>query len=78
MEEFLGFSVLTLGKKRYRKMNLTAYTKLLRKKINMAHKMAKNPFVDSSWSYNPFNRPMYTTVVWIEPDENVPNDFRRR
>lgn len=57
-------------------MNLTAYARLLHKKINSAHRKAKNPFVDSNWAYNPFNKPVYTTVVWVEPEDNIQNEFK--
>lgn len=50
-------------------MNLAAFARLLHKKVNSAHKKAQNPFVDSSLSYNPFKRPIYTTLVWVEPEK---------
>jgi len=56
-------------------MRLVAYAKLLNRKINSAHKKAKNPFVDASLSYNPFNRIMSNTLVWIETDENQSKDL---
>lgn len=50
-------------------MNLLAYAKLLNRKINSAHNKATNPFMDRGVSsYNPFMRPIYTTLVWVEPD----------
>lgn len=56
-------------------MKLIAYAKLLNKKINSAHKKAKNPFMNANLSYNPFRRSIYNTLVWIEPDENQPSRF---
>lgn len=56
-------------------MKLIAYAKLLNKRINSAHKKAKNPFIDADLYYNPFYRSMYNTLVWIEPDENHPTRF---
>ena len=52
-------------------MRLIAYAKLLNRKINSAHKKAKNPFVNADLSYNPFNRIMSNTLVWVEPDEKL-------
>ncbi len=49
-------------------MRLLAYAKLLTRKINSAHKKAKNPFIE--FSSNPFKDPIYNTLVWIEQDEN--------
>ena len=59
-------------------MKLIAYAKLLNRKINSAHNKAKNPFLDYSSSYNPFNGPIYNTLVWIEPDETQPSRFDDR
>lgn len=56
-------------------MKLIAYIKLLNKKINSLHNKAKNPFTDTNFSYNPFGKSMYNTLVWIEPDENQPSRF---
>lgn len=56
-------------------MKLIAYAKLLNRKICSAHKKARNPFIDAGLSYNPFNHPIYNTLVWIEPDENQPKRF---
>lgn len=50
-------------------MRLIAYAKLLNRKINSAHKKAKNPFMSSDVPCNPFNRFMSNTLVWVEPDE---------
>jgi hypothetical protein len=58
-----------------KKMRLLAYTKLLNRKINSANNKAKNPFLDYNSSYNPFSRPIYNTLVWIESDENLTNEF---
>lgn len=58
-------------------MKIAAFARLLHKKINSAHKKAQNPFIDAGLSCNPFSRPIYTTLVWVEPDENVPNEFRK-
>lgn len=52
-------------------MNLIAYARLLNMKINSAHNKATNPFTDGRYSsINPFMRPVYTTIVWVEPDED--------
>ena len=52
-------------------MNLLAYARLLNRKINSAHNKATNPFMDRGLSsYNPFMRPIYTTLVWVETDED--------
>lgn len=56
-------------------MKLIAYAKLLNRKIKSAHNKAKNPFLDSDIMYNPFNRSIYNTLVWVEPDENQPTRF---
>lgn len=48
-------------------MKLLAYARLINKKINSANRKAKNPFID--FSSNPFNRPFYNTLVWIENEE---------
>ena len=53
-------------------MKLLAYAKLLNRKINSANRKAKNPFLDSGYSYNPFNRISFNTLVWVEPDQNDP------
>lgn len=50
-------------------MRLLAYAKLINQKINAANKKAKNPFMDYSMSYNPFIKPIYNTMVWIESDD---------
>lgn len=59
-------------------MNLIAYARLLNKKINSVHLKAKNPFTDNELFHNPFNRSIYSTLVWIEPDENFPTRFVRK
>lgn len=51
-------------------MRLLAYAKLINKKIKLADKKAINPFLDYNDTLNPFNRPFYNTLVWIESDEN--------
>ncbi|MDD3437219.1 MAG: hypothetical protein PHC64_08725 [Candidatus Gastranaerophilales bacterium] len=57
-------------------MKLTAYAKLLNRKIKSAHKKARNPFMEVGLSsYNPFNHPLYNTLVWIETDEIQPKRF---
>ena len=53
-------------------MRLLAYAKLLNRKINSANSKAKNPFLDYNASLNPFNRPFYNTLVWVEDDEVDP------
>ena len=58
-------------------MNLHAYARLLHRKISSANRKAKNPFTDETIIRNPFERPLYTTVVWVEPDDNVPNEFKK-
>lgn len=52
-------------------MKLLAYAKLLNRKINSAHNKAKNPFFDYGAHLNPFNRPIYNTLVWVEEDEKL-------
>lgn len=59
-------------------MKLLAYTKLLNKKINSANNKAKNPFIDYQSTYNPFSRPIYNTLVWIETDEDIPEEFKNK
>jgi len=67
----------TKSREKERKMNLVAYARLLHRKINSAHRKAKNPFLDASVT-NPFNRPTYMTYVWVEPDEDdIPFDNRK-
>lgn len=56
-------------------MNLVAFARLLHKKINSAHQKASNPFTDSSIT-NPFNRPIYRTFVWVESEEEKPDEFK--
>lgn len=51
------------------KMRLIAYAKLLNRKINNLNDKAQNPFLDYNSSINPFRRPFYNTLVWIESDE---------
>lgn len=51
-------------------MKLIAYAKLLNRKINSADRKAKNPFIDYSSSLNPFCKPIYNTLVWIEQDDD--------
>ncbi len=53
-------------------MKLMTYAKLLNRKINSVNKKAKNPFLDWNDSLNPFNKPIYNTLVWIEPDDDKP------
>ena len=55
-------------------MKLFAYTRLLKRKINSASRMAKNPFVYYKDEMNPFARPFSNTLVWIEQDEDSLND----
>ena len=56
------------------KMRLLAYAKLLNKKVNSAHKKAKNPFLDWDDSLNPFKRKIYNTLVWIEESDKKQTD----
>lgn len=56
-------------------MRLLAYAKLLNKKIKSAHSQAQNPFMDYNSSLNPFNHPIYNTLVWVEPDEDELKKF---
>ena len=58
-------------------MKFVAFAKLLNRKINSAHKKAINPFLDYTSSYNPFNRPINNTLVWVEQDENLPEQYKR-
>lgn len=58
------------------KMKLLAYAKLLNRKINSANRKAKNPFIDYEDALNPFGKPFYNTLVWIEADENQPTRFK--
>jgi len=57
-------------------MKLLAYARLLNRKINSANSKARNPFLDYSMSYNPFVRPIYNTMVWVESDEKDENDVK--
>ena len=51
-------------------MNLIAYIRLLNMRINSLHKQATNPFTDRGLSsYNPFMRPIYKTIVWVDADD---------
>lgn len=59
-------------------MKLIAYARLLSRKINLAHLKAKNPFTDGELMHNPFNRSIYSTLVWVEPDENFPERFNHK
>ena len=52
-------------------MRLVAYAKLLSKKINSANNKAKNPFIGTNLFSNPFSRPFYNTLVWVEPDDET-------
>lgn len=59
-------------------MKLLAYAKLLSRKINSANNKARNPFVDYESSLNPFSRPLYSTLVWVEPDDDsLPPQFKK-
>lgn len=58
-------------------MKLEAFARFLQQKINSAHRKAKNPFMDPTFTYNPFSKPIYTTIVWIEPEEEIKNTFRK-
>lgn len=58
-------------------MNLVAYARLIHKKINSAHRKAKNPFFNAGMSYNPFARPVYNTVVWVEQEEAIDGKSNR-
>lgn len=57
-------------------MRLLAYAKLLNRKINSANNKARNPFIDYEDVLNPFSHPYYTTLVWVEPDNNL-SEFKR-
>ena len=56
-------------------MRLLAYAKLLSRKINSVNNKAKNPFLDYNAPLNPFSRPIYNTLVWIEDDEKQKERF---
>lgn len=56
-------------------MKLLAYAKLLNRKINSANNKAKNPFIDYDSALNPFSKPIYNTLVWVE--ENEEDRFKR-
>lgn len=56
-------------------VKLFAFVKLLARKINSASTKAQNPFVDCDSEYNPFCRPIYNTLVWIEANDDYPNEF---
>lgn len=58
-------------------MKLQAFARFLQQKINSAHRKAQNPFMDSSLPYNPFAKPIYTTLVWIEPEDEIKNTFKK-
>lgn len=47
-------------------MKLNAFFKLLKRRINKIDTKAQNPFVDDSSDLNPFNKPYYNTLIWIE------------
>ncbi len=51
------------------KMKLIAYAKLLNRKINSANMKAKNPFLDYNSIINPFKKPIYNTLVWVETEK---------
>lgn len=55
-------------------MKLLAYARLLNSKIKSANNMAQNPFINKTYFPNPFNRPIYNTLVWVEPDEKKENN----
>lgn len=57
-------------------MKLLAYAKLLNRKINSANNKAKNPFIDYDSALNPFSKPIYNTLVWVE--ENEEDRFKKR
>lgn len=59
-------------------MRLVAFAKLLNKKINSANNKARNPFLDYNASLNPFHKPIYSTLVWVEDDDNFNKNFDRR
>lgn len=51
-------------------MRLLAYVRLLNRKINSANNKAQNPFLDYNASLNPFHRPFYNTMVWVENEKD--------
>ena len=51
-------------------MRLLAYAKLLNRKIKSADIQAKNPFMDSNVSLNPFSSKFYNTLVWVEQEDD--------
>lgn len=57
-------------------MKLKAFFRLLNRRIESANTKAQNPFIDARLG-NPFTNPIYTTLVWIEPDDDPPMTFRR-
>ena len=58
-------------------MKLLAYAKLLNRKIKSANSKAQNPFIDYENSLIPFSRPLYSTLVWVEPNEEFPSEFKK-
>jgi hypothetical protein len=54
-------------------MKLASVLRLLNRKIRSADRKAQNPFLNAD-STNPFSRPIYTTIVWVETDENPQSD----
>lgn len=58
-------------------MKLLAYARLLSRRINSADRRAQNPFVDYESSLNPFSRPLYSTLVWVEPEDNAFQIFKK-
>lgn len=59
-------------------MRLLAYAKLLNKKINSADNKAQNPFIDYNNSLNHFGHPLYSTLVWVEPDDDSFTNFKKK
>lgn len=51
-------------------MNISAVLRLLKMKISSADRKAKNPFYDKR-NTNPFSKPIYTTIVWIEDEKEI-------
>lgn len=58
-------------------MKLTAFFKLLNKKISAYNSKAQNPFFEYNHELNPFSKPICHTMVWIEPDDSFQRSFKK-
>lgn len=47
-------------------MNFKEFLKKTNKKVKKLEEKAKNPFIESSFAYNPFINAFEQTYIWVE------------